>query len=787
MGAQSFASTSPTATASSQGPGSAGMGSDCDVSPTASFNRVHFGGSSFERTIYEIDLKADEDKEPHSVGANVGTGVGASTAGGTETAAGVSNATATAAASIDSTSPTHSLSGRSISSSPTSRGRPTGRNMFAKPPGSASRCSRSPSPRSDISTSTFASNVSASSFTFGSDEVAMSTLAAAAATAAASVGIPASACRPGVRSAATPPIYTSAESTVSVESDSSASSGAPPSMPPLPPNVNQLTKKHEDMIRGVTGVAAAAVVATGTSNSKAVEDERADPVVAQASRSTLPWGGVLSGFACLSATEQASPSTDTAAGSQAPWRWGEPADLSSPSSHMSTLPGSRLPELDDEDVEEEKAAEPEEDCSFSQCPPVHRGTGGSDSVGVWASPTPSALTLERALAISRARAITPDLTPVAEELGEDSFFSDSETESEISSRASSVSGTGGARRSSRDPAALLAAAIEKAGQIAAIPPPSAGSPGKIGQPLSAVAEMPGEGAVSLPDSPVAPVATASHEGLRPFQGGGCASATSPIPSTAQRPGACEMGKGVDPVLPQSAGEVVADGMESSSDMEVESVSNTEDEKSVVASTTEVAVAVSYGNGMDVAREFKHQPGIVEDEALTTDDVPALVSPRTPTSGAVMSVAEQTPPGSPVSRRPSETAATKPPGFSLLSALSAFLGKKETPCSPSRGSEKNAATVATAVAVSDDPAVSSDLTKSTVSQAVSVRPEAIVEDPLKISRNDGVLEAPEHIEAGSTEKVEGGGDQLVSSLPPRSPCHDLPSLVLPSEENGELLG
>ncbi|CAM9194154.1 unnamed protein product, partial [Laminaria digitata] len=68
-----------------------------------------------------------------------------------------------------------------------------------------------------------------------------------------------------------------------------------------------------------------------------------------------------------------------------------------------------------------------------------------------------------------------------------------DTDSDISSLVSSVSGSGtgaggGGRRHGRDPAALLASAVARAGQVKSIPAPSAGSPEQAGRRLPPLEE-----------------------------------------------------------------------------------------------------------------------------------------------------------------------------------------------------------------------------------------------------------------------------------------------------------
>lgn len=593
VGDQSFATTSPTATDSSQGPGSARISPNANVTSNS-----HFGGRVFDTPIYEIDLEDAGEEDTTTVDGDNGNadGRGAQSnnvsGDGNGSVGGDDFTRLTLDGSRDM--------GLTLSTSP--KARSTGRNMFAGPPGSSPRHCRSPGAKSPLASSprsnspranspgarsdmSLASHVSGST-AYGRNGEALSTLGAAAALAAAHVGLPASAyhsprtmasngvspLRNGASSAGDGSDnvgggegFGSSSLVNEVGKDSGTGSGSngggtietpPPAMPPLPSNVSQLAAQFDMKSEGAsshaagdatttagvaaTAATAAAGAATGaamsaaatmaTRNGKVTKEVYGKDDAQSSSKpeaSTLPWGGYLSGFSCLSVSEQINtPSADTASGSPNPWMWGtgvtpgttpgaapdETAPSMSPSSsRVSPTPVSRLPQVDDEDDDDnddDRDHQGGKNYPFKRASSRELGLSAFDSGAGSVDSAEDAMatsaaerdistaglsrSLQRVIAMSRERVITPELTPVKEGVREQSgFFSDSDTESEVSSRASSACGTAG-RRASRDPAALLAAAIAKAGQIAAIPPPSAGSPGQDGKALKPVKEVPGE-------------------------------------------------------------------------------------------------------------------------------------------------------------------------------------------------------------------------------------------------------------------------------------------------------
>eukprot|EP00904_Undaria_pinnatifida_P004672 jgi/Undpi1/14205/HiC_scaffold_9.g03854.m1 len=462
-------SNTSTATVSSMGPSSRGNNPDSEpgISPATRYLRTHFGGRStpLSSPIYEIDLDAED--------AMAGIGGGRGGNGSSQRA--------------------HM---RACSAS--------GSKFQMSPCSTPARCP-TPCERSDVSSSTFASGVKGEpAVAYSTDAVTMSTLAAAAAVAAANVGLPETTYRPPHSANSSP----RRRSTGSVESEDSHGSGAPPSMPPLPPNQNQLSQKEKDGgglsgRGGGGGEGGQARVTVVTGNRRGAGGRRGAHGSSDVPKELPSWGGVLSGFACLSLTEDPSTSTAAAGGetstaSRGSWvtsdSTGSHSNSSgtSASSYLSSVPGSRLPEVSSESDDDEQPGRASITSVVNRHLarlPASSGSGGGGGGGVGAG-TPGdrrgnsssrPISLDRAIAFSRGRTITPDLTPVAEVAGEDNaFFSDSDTDSDISSLASSVSGAGGSnsggRRISRDPAMLLAAAIAKAGQVESIPAPSAGSP-----------------------------------------------------------------------------------------------------------------------------------------------------------------------------------------------------------------------------------------------------------------------------------------------------------------------
>lgn len=754
-------SSSPTVTVSSQGgPGSTrgsvrdGITSDSETaSPSVIFRTASFSSRSTPKPIYEIELNPD--------------GSGRVAVGGPENDAGAKKEeekiTAISAVSghgggDDGSSVVSGMNAPFTPSSP-ERGRTSGRNMFAKPPGSGSKGSRSPRRRSKASASTCGSDVSSSevSVPYGSDGTRPSTLAEAAASAAASVGLPASArrshARPYVTSCVTSPIHPDGKNvrSVSVASEPGAGSDEPPSMPPLPPNVNQVAKREV-----------------------AVADEAA---TRSTEKPVNPWAGVLAGFACLTVTDQGSPCEDSAAGSGGSWQlnaFGSQQSPGSSFSRLSSTPSSRLPEIgddDDDDVVEVGVARREKRGSYSHRRPPYPDTGGGDS-GTAAVTLP----LEKSPGKTRSRPVTPILTPVVEGLAEEDSFSDSETESEFSSRASSASGVSGARRAPRDPAALLAAAIERAGQVAAIPPPSSGSPGLVKRHLSVVQEVPAEAVILT--SPLQSMSSIHKNRREERDSYGEApssptESTSPIPPPAQRP---ESGEARDRGYPVSSGAFFGEKKSTTAKTRrvkgspVKGVSPASADGATVSPRATGAVAVKASDSvidMDIEEGEKVAEGANSCHNRVDDDTPRLVTPPTgsPPRPRAMSVREQTP--SPPS--PPETALqaeAKHAGFSLMSALSTFLGRKENARSPGNVPDENVPEKVPTVTDGPDDDVPANITVSSSSHTLKVWPDAPAGSS-KLSLDSVV------------------GDESTSEPLPVTPRHGLPALSLSSGRNGEM--
>ncbi|CAM9239322.1 unnamed protein product, partial [Ectocarpus sp. 13 AM-2016] len=189
--------------------------------------------------------------------------------------------------------------------------------------------------------------------------------------------------------------------------DSVVSDEGPPGVPSLPvANHGETSGKPYDVSRtaAAAAVAAGAVAATKECGSRVKLDEeedtggRADPALSpRGAPPPAPFGGMLSGFGCMA--PQLSPGKGGV--------------------RLSPRAGSRLPEIDDDDsslAEEEEMEENGEvagrrapgSCSPFSRPPLNSGTddGRSERAGQGEG-SASAVSLEKALAISRSRMMTP--------------------------------------------------------------------------------------------------------------------------------------------------------------------------------------------------------------------------------------------------------------------------------------------------------------------------------------------------------------------------------------------
>lgn len=605
------------------------------------------GGRHFNETMYEIDLEAEGN-------------------GGVATEGGVSVAD-------------------SVSSSP-SRSKMVGRNMFAKSPGSTTR-SRNGSSRGGAPSSP--SDMSTSTDRFHSTSGNSSVLTMAAAVAEVKVGVQSPAGRAALAFA-----NACDGDDESVVSGSGGSGDGPRTMPPLPTKVEASPR-----------VAAVAVNGNkSTTKPESVQDEGiASGASPRGARNARFRGSPLSPFACL------SPQISPRAGSRLPEIDDEDMDMgveekmdgtrfSRKSPQISPRAGSRLPVIDDEDMdvvmEDVKGVGkggPEISSPSRHSPSYPRGCDGSKSAGQRATSVVPAMSLERVIAKAHSRTLTPDLTPIAE-LAEKEFFSDSETESEISSRASSVSSVRSARRVPRDPAALLAAAMEKAGQIASIPAPSAGSPGQIGRPLSAVQEVPMEaiplhGLINSPERTGYSSPSQGGEGRGFHRDKGSTTtptppetqiklpalivqdtteeeAPTPIPAPAQRPPRHESVK--EGALPLANSDNSAGNRGVRAPSPARSKQEEQDEE-------------QEHKAWEVAMEKEKKAMVAVDR-----DAPTLDNPSATPVGVSMQSSSAVPPDETTGAQstPVETEQSKPPGFSLKVALASFLGRQgNAPAAP----------------------------------------------------------------------------------------------------------
>ena len=822
---ESCTTTSPTVTASSLDPSSApGFGgSEGGFSPqvTLGGGGSHFNsGSHFKNVsspIYEIDLEADDNDTAAA------TGGGGGGAGDFKERAAQNPA---AASSCDGDgdgdgagggSSSHGAS--SVGSTPSRSSRKSGRNMFAKAPGSTSH-SRSGSPHGTPSSPSARSAATDVSDTNGP----FSVLEQAAAAAEVKVGVLSPTGR-AVQAFANSSgkggsgdAYDGSVEGSARGGGATAGAGAgnwdggsvdePPSIPPLP--TDRVAGGRSEVARAAALAAGAATVAAAMVKGKSTKldaDEGAGGTASPASSPrgapAAPFGGVLSGFECM------APQTS-------------PRAASAPQ-QISPRAGSRLPEIEDMDLDSDEddndkdgQADPGKDgkegAPLALPPPYpDSSTERRERVGEGAaSASAPGMTLEAAIAQSRSRIVTPDLTPIAE-LAENDCFTDSETESEVSSRASSVSSNSRSRRRApRDPAALLAAAMEKAGQVAAIPPPSAGSPGQVGRPLSAVQEVPME-AVPLPglanlgssdlstprqgvggfqsaestttattsvSSPLPPLTQAPRT---PTESVDATAAAAPIPRPAQRPAgerSPSSAEDAEAARRTALGPAAGAGSPYLHPSPARSREEEEDEEKEhelweKAMEEQKKASTAEGGAPKLDSPSAAPAGAIERGAAATAEVPAAKMAAPQSAGFALE-------------------APKLPGFSLMGALTSFLGKKDHPepaAAPVVVADEEAEEAEATVTINVPPELgagsASDFTESPQSHTLELWPDAIVERPpsksksAKSSLDEGFVDVPiaEAVEKQLQSSLADGFvdaapvAEVVQKKPPKSSLDD----------------
>lgn len=756
--------------------------------------------------IYEIDLEADENGGAAAASA-AGTGLadgGASEGGGGADVPTTPRRGRAGSASFGTT-------GEDPDVSTPLRTRKVGRNMFAKAPGSSSRSrggrggggsshgAATPTSPSNRSTCTDRSGGG------GDDEGVeggFSVLATAAAFAEAKVGVESPTGR-AVRALAA----AGGGSDKSVVADKSAESivsdEEAPGMPPLPDsNDDETSRKPHDVSRAAAAaaVAAGAVAATKAYGSRAKPDEEedtgggGDPALSPRGASPpAPFGGMLSGFGCMA--PQLSPGKGGA--------------------RLSPRAGSRLPEIDDDDSslaeegeEEEEFAGRGESGSSSPVsrPTLHSGPDGgrSERVGQGEGSAPAL-----SLALSRSHTMAPDLTPIAE-MADSGSFTDSEAGSDVSSCLSSMSGRSG-YRVPRDPAALLAAAMEKADQVAAIPPPSSGSHGR---PLSSVQEVPMEGVplpgLATPDSDD----ECGLKGHSPWDSGSGSTTASTV-STSRAAAAASTVEVDTTVVPIPS---PARRPDSSDESGEETEEEEEEEEEGLEAQETVSRARSRQEEEDEEEEHRAWeeamrqkektaaaiPGAVCDDY---DDIPALASPSpaaAPAGAAGQESAALASGAAGSSQNESSVGedAAKPPAFSLKSALSAFLGRQDStsgivaPVDPveeegeeqeeEEGEEEEVEEeeVVGTITIDDaDDSAPADFARSPESHTLDMWPEAIGDTHSKSSLDEGFVDVK--ISHMAMEDDDDTDDEaMLLQEPAQGPAADTPTLVIPTEEAGE---
>ncbi|CAM9749005.1 unnamed protein product [Ectocarpus sp. 8 AP-2014] len=819
------------------------FGSEGGFSPGGNNNA--FGGSSSgnlnaraNSPIYEIDLEADE---------NGGAAASAAAAAAVASAAGRGLADGGASegrgAADGSTTPRRSRAG-SASFGTTGedpdvftplRTHKAGRNMFAKAPGSSSRSrgGRGGGGSSHVATiPTSPSNRSTCTDRSGGGggdggegvEGGFSVLATAAAFAEVKVGVESPTGRAVRALAAGGGGGGSDKSVVADKSgDSVVSDEGPPGMPSLPAaNHGETSGKPYGVSRtaAAAAVAAGAVAATKAYGIREMPDGEedtgggADPALSpRGAPPPAPFGGMLSGFGCMA--PQLSPGKGAA--------------------RLSPRAGSRLPEIDDDDsslAEEEEMEENEEvagrrapgSCSPLSRPQLNSGPddGRGERVGQGEG-SASAVPLEKDLALSRLRTMIPELKPIAE-MADSGSFTDSEAGSDVSSCVSSMSGRSG-YRVPRDPAALLAAAMEKAGQVAAIPPPSSGSHGR---PLSSVEEVPMEG-VPLPglDTPEFDDECGLKVHCSTWDSGSTTASTVsplraaastvevdttvvPIPSPAQRPESSdesgeateeeeEEGLEAEQSVPRAAGH--ARGFPSPARSRQEEEDEVEEHRA----------------WEEAMRQGEKTAAAMPGTAVCDDDgIPALASPSpaaAPAGAAGQGSAASASGAAGSSQDESSVGedADKPPAFSLKSALSAFLGRKDNGgiVAPAdsvdqeeeeegdeeqeegeeeeeEGEEEEAEeeeAIGTVTIDAADDSAPPDFARSPESHTLDMWPEAIGETQSKSSLDEGFVDVKiSHVAMEEEEDDDDTDDEaMLLQEPAQGPAANTPTLVIQTEE------
>lgn len=640
----------------------------------------------------------------------------------------------------------------------------------------------SPTGRSDLSTSTYGSDVSeATSFCYSSGRAAAVAFTIPSSTSrpgstfvsragVTSVNGPEGAHAPTNRPEATPeeeavdapkavhsnqpdnvttvsiPFARNFSDVGSVRDDENArrdSNGEPPSMPPLPPNVNQLSRKEvERGCRSASPVVttnAATVYAgrgdSGLEEENQVEEIRSAAVLTSPSRRVTPLGGVLSNFACLADDEEESPAVEASGA-----RRGENLTAHSPRTAstipISRAPCSRLPRVADDDGDTDEvllAREEVETAATSAFPSAWDNDGSADVGSISAT---GQYALDKVLTIFRGRVITSELQPVVEGEDEDRVVTDSETESEISSRASSFSGVEGSRRASRD------SALSRARQIAAIPPPSSGSAGLFATPLEVVAEVPGE--IKGGDSPHLP----------PYLYRPKSSQALAIPSPSVRPiiGRMTTGNGDAEKTRASVGDGTV--------------------KTYVTAGPVVNIPANDGRGANETNVVKGKGNCREylangEESAVVGDVP--IAAMSTQKGAPLPLSLPTSEKQPTEQVSDVEQSSR---FSLISTLSTLLWKKEK---TSRGSMGDAALV-DIVAHGYDGVGADDGRKMSPSQSLKDWAESKVEAPPKHVLDGGSSEVS--VDTALDRKGEGRTiSQVTDGQSSRGAYSDLPSLAL----------
>lgn len=664
------------------------------------------------------------------------------------------------------------------------------------PPSEVKRCRQpaSPTGRSDLSTSTYGSDVSEAT-SFCNSEKRLHTMAGRAA--AVAVSIPSSTSRPGSifvsragatsvngpegahtptnRPEATPekeadgapkaahsnlpdnattasvPSARNLSDVGSVRDDENArrdSNGEPPSMPPLPPNVNQLARKEVErtsrsaahVVTTNAAIASAGSGGSGLGEERQVEEIRSAAVLTSPSRRATPLGGVLSNFACLADDDEESPSAIEESGGR---RGGEKLTAHSPRTAstipISRAPCSRLPRVDDDDgdTDEVPLTRGELKTAATSAFPSAWDNDGSADVGSISATGQYAL--DKVLTIFRGRVITSELQPVVEGEDEDRVVTDSETESEISSRASSFSGVEGSRRVSRD------SALSRARQIAAIPPPSSGSAGLFVTPLEVVAEVPGE--IKARDSPQLP----------PYPHKPKSSRVIAIPSPSVRPTTDRM---------------------TTENGDAEKINVSVGDGTVKTCVTAGPVVINPpmmddgASGAQVVKgkgNCREDLGKEEESAVDGDEPISAMSTQKWAPQPPLPLSLPTP-----AKRPTEQVsdAEQSSRFSLISTLSTLLWKKEKTC---RGSTGDAALV-DIVAHGYDGVGADDGRRVSPSQSLKDWAESKVEAPPKHALDGGSSEVS--VDTALERKREGRNiSEVTDGQPSRGAYSDLPSLVM----------